>query len=104
MERIEHVAPLQLWRSVEMPNGMGYVVIDGPAADAIRAAAMMGQWLEGRRGFGSAKVHVTVGETAWKTSVFPHKESGGWFLPIKALVRKAEDLAEGDPVHLAVAL
>lgn len=104
MERITHEAPLLLWRSTEAPNGIGYLIIDGEAADAIRVAAMTGQWLEGRRGFGSARVTVTVGETVWATSVFPHKESGGWFLPVKAAVRKAEDLAEGALVRVMVAL
>ena len=47
-----------------------------------------------------ARVAVTIGDTSWNTSVFPHKESGGWLLPVKAAVRKAEGLAEGDAVTL----
>jgi hypothetical protein len=81
-----------------------YVVIEGAAADAIRVAAMTGQWLEGKRGFGSARVTVTIGETNWQTSVFPHKASGGWFLPVKAAVRKAEGLVEGDMTSISIAL
>lgn len=104
MERIEHEAPLLLWRSAEAPNGVAYVIIDGAAADAIRVAAMTGQWLEGRRGFGSAKVAATIGETVWTTSVFPDKGSGGWFLPVKAAVRKAEALAEGELVRVVIEL
>lgn len=67
-------------------------------------AAMSGQWLDGHKGFGSARVEVEIGDTRWKTSVFPHKESGGWILPIKAAVRKAEELAEGDAVTVTVSL
>jgi len=81
-----------------------YVVIEGTAADAIRIAAMTGQWLEGKRGFGSARVTVTIGETSWQTSVFPHKASGGWFLPVKAAVRKAEGLVKGDMTSISIAL
>lgn len=67
-------------------------------------AAMTGQWLDGRKGFGSARVEANIGDTRWKTSVFPHKESGGWLLPVKAAVRKSEGLAEGDDVTVTVSL
>ena len=56
--------------------------------------------LEGMaRGFGSLKVTATIGETSWRTSVFPSRETG-WMLPVKAAVRKAEALSEGDEVEL----
>ena len=44
------------------------------------------------RGFGSVKVEVTIGETVWKTSIFPSKQHGGYILPIKKAVRQAEDM------------
>ncbi|WP_243469509.1 DUF1905 domain-containing protein [Sphingopyxis granuli] len=47
---------------------------------------------------------ATIGDTRWNTSVFPHRESGGWLLPVKATVRKAEELAEGDAVTVTVSL
>lgn len=55
------------------------------------------------RGFGSLKVAVTIGGSTFKTSVFPSKETG-WMLPVKASVRKAEGLAEGDVVEVVLAL
>jgi len=51
----------------------------------------------GLRGFGSVKVEVTIGNTIWKTSIFPTKE-GEFILPVKAAVRKSENLNEGDIV------
>ena len=45
-------------------------------------------------GFGSVPVSVTIGETHWKTSLFPDKKAGSYVLPIKAAVRKAEHLKE----------
>ena len=69
-----------------------------------RAVGRADGWLDGRRGFGSAKVRVTIGDTSWSTSVFPHKQSGGWLLPVKAAVRKAEGLTEGDAVTVTVSL
>jgi len=56
--------------------------------------------LEGTaRGFGSLRVTATIGQTSWQTSVFPSRETG-WMLPVKAAVRKAEGLDEGDEVEL----
>ena len=41
-------------------------------------------------------MHVAIGRTRWQTSVFPSKDVSGYLLPIKASVRKAEKLVEGD--------
>lgn len=57
-----------------------------------------------RRGFGAVKVRVGVGDTWWDTSLFPHKESGGWMLPVKASVRKAEGVGAGDEIILSLTL
>ncbi len=48
-----------------------------------------------KRGFGSIRVRVTVGDTTWDTSVFPSKEAESFVLPVKAQVRKAEELGLG---------
>lgn len=47
-------------------------------------------------GWGMIPVNVRIGKTAWKTSLFP--KDGRYLVPIKAMVRKAEDLDEGDRV------
>ncbi|AJA09047.1 Conserved Putative membrane protein [Sphingopyxis fribergensis] len=104
MEDFTVTAPLWRWQSATAPAAWFFVTITGGAADGIRMAAMTGQWLEGRKGFGSARVEANIGDTQWKTSVFPHKESGGWLLPVKAAVRKAEGLTEGRPVTVTVSL
>ena len=104
MEEFAVTTPLWRWRSANGPAAWYFLTIAGDAADGIRLAAVSGQWLEGRRGFGSARVAARIGDTIWKTSVFPHRESGGWLLPVKAAVRKAEGLAEGDPVRVIVSL
>ena len=104
MEAFTVTTPLWRWQSATAPAAWFFVTIAGEVADAIRLAAIGGQWLDGRRGFGSAKVCATIGGTSWSTSVFPHKESGGWLLPVKAAVRKAEGLAESDMVTVTVSL
>lgn len=104
MEDFTVTTPLWRWQPAAAPAAWFFLTIAGEAADGIRLAAMSGQWLDGRRGFGSARVRAAIGDTQWSTSVFPHRESGGWLLPVKAAVRKAEGLAEGDEVAVTVSL
>lgn len=46
-------------------------------------------------GFGSIKVEVQVGDTVWRTSVFPDAKRGTLILPVKKDVRRREGLAVG---------
>lgn len=56
------------------------------------------------RGFGSLPVEVTVGATVWKTSIFPDKYSGSYILPLKAKVRKTEDIEANEMVTFSISL
>lgn len=98
-ESVETCATLWIWSSPEAPASWHFLTIDGEAAEAIRATALMRR-LEGeqRRGWGSIRVTATIGDTSWQTSVFPSKDSGGYLLPVKAAVRKSERLTAGDEV------
>ena len=49
-------------------------------------------------GWGMIPVLAQIGQTEWKTSLFP--KEGGYIVPIKDKVRKAEGLQEGDTVNL----
>ena len=100
-ESAETTATLWIWSSPEAPASWHFLTIDGEAAEAIRATALMRR-LEGgqRRGWGSIRVTATIGDTKWQTSVFPSKESGGYLLPVKAAVRKAEGLTADDEVKV----
>jgi len=57
-----------------------------------------------RRGFGSVRVEATIGKTSWKTSIFPDSRSGTYLLPLKASVRRAEDLVDGDEITFALSV
>ena len=103
-EQIAHTGPLWRWASPTAPAAWHFVTIDGTAGAPLSGTALMRR-LEGMsRGFGSLKVSVTIGESTFKTSVFPSKEQQGWLLPVKASVRKAEGLGEGDAVALVLTL
>lgn len=51
-------------------------------------------------GWGVIPVVVRIGKTEWKTSLFPKDDL--YLVPIKASVRKAENLEEGDEVTIAM--
>jgi hypothetical protein len=74
------------WRFARVP---------GDVADDIRGQALA-------RGFGSVRVEVTIGGTSWATSLFPEKATDSYLLPVKAAVRKAEGVDDGDVVRISL--
>ena len=56
------------------------------------------------RGFGSLPVEVAIGKTIWNTSVFPDTRSGTYVLPIKAAVRKKEDIYADESVTFSIVI
>jgi hypothetical protein len=88
---------LKMWSNDE--GRMHFMSVPAELSGEIKAHAMMV-----RRGFGSVRVEVTLDEIVWRTSVFPVKSSGGYFLPVKMeVVRKAE-IAAGDEVTVRLDL
>lgn len=102
---VAHSAAIWIWSNGTSPASWHFVTIDGDAGEQIAAHEAMRRLELGRgRGFGSVKVAVRIGGTQWNTSVFPSKTSGGYLLPIKAAVRKAENLTEGDKITVKLDL
>lgn len=85
----------ELWLHSDMPGAWCFATLPPDVADEIRAS-------HERRGFGSVPVDVVLGETRWDTSVFPDRASGSFLLPVKAAVRRAEDVDGGDTVTLTI--
>jgi hypothetical protein len=104
-EQYSTTATLWIWSTDKAPASWHFLTLTGEVAEAIHALALMRRLEYGaKRGWGSIKVTATIGETSWQTSIFPAKESGGWLLPVKAAVRKAEGLIAGDSVKIDVKL
>jgi hypothetical protein len=53
-------------------------------------------------GWGMIPVRAQIGETEWKTSLFPKDDL--YIVPVKASVRTAEQLKEGDKVTVRLEL
>ena len=55
-------------------------------------------------GWGSLPVNVTIGNTTWKTSIFPDSKTKTYLLPLKAEVRKKEKIMVGDVIALTLTI
>jgi hypothetical protein len=92
--KITFTAPLWLW------NGKGawhFVTLPLNESQIIKMAVP-------RRGWGSVRVKAKIGGTDWSTSIFPDSKAGAYLLPVKAEVRKRENIAPGDMVEISVSL
>lgn len=109
MENTSHnnvstAATLWVWKG-DGPAAWHFLTINGPAGETIAAHEAMERLELGKgRGFGSVKVAAQIGDSSWKTSVFPSKSVEGWLLPVKAAIRKAEGIVEGDEVMVTLEL
>lgn len=86
MIKLEYKMRARVWL---YPGAAGWHFVTLPAKDseAIKKAFGVAQ-----RGWGSLPVTATVGKTSWKTSIFPDKQLGAYVLPLKAEVRKKENI------------
>ncbi|GJQ21958.1 MAG: hypothetical protein HBSIN02_23130 [Bacteroidia bacterium] len=84
----------RLWL-YEGPGGWHFVTLPAARAKEIRTSTS-GR----RRGWGSIPVTVSIGSSTWKTSLFPDRKSSSYVLPVKAEVRRKENLAEGNRVTM----
>lgn len=58
----------------------------------------------GRRGWGAVKCLVRLGKSEWKTSVFPESKSGCYILPVKAEIRRVNNIKEKDYSDIIIEL
>ena len=73
-----------------------FVTLPGHIADQIKFVRQK------QPGFGTVRVKARIGKTEWQTSLFPDKASNGFLLPIKAAVRRNENLAVGDSLSVSI--
>jgi hypothetical protein len=87
---IEFSGPIWYWRG---PSPYYFVTVPENESNAIHAISGLVTY-----GWGMIPVRVRVGETAWKTALWP--KDGRYIVPLKDVVRKAEDLEEGDEISV----
>ena len=87
---IEFNGKIFIWRG---PAPFFFVTVPEKQSQDIKAISGLVTY-----GWGVIPVHVRIGNTEWTTSLFP--KDGRYLVPIKASVRKAENLDEGDNVTI----
>ena len=85
---IEFEGKIWFWRG---PAPWYYVTVPAKQSRELKAIVRFVTY-----GWGMIPVDVQIGKTRWTTSLFP--KDGRYIVPIKASVRKAENLEEGDTV------
>lgn len=91
---------LQAWSEPGGTARAHFVTITGNAAAELAARVAVHRVELGRKpGGGGAKVTAGIGGTRWTSQVMP-QPGGGWVMPVKIAVVRAEGLREGDPIVL----
>lgn len=88
--KIEFNGNIWFWKG---PAPWFFVTVPPAEVHELKAIAGMVTY-----GWGMIPVTARIGGTAWQTSLFP--KNGSYIVPIKAHVRTAEQLKEGDNVTL----
>ncbi|MFF5228866.1 DUF1905 domain-containing protein [Dactylosporangium sp. NPDC000521] len=78
------------WRG---PSPFHFVTVPEDECAALRSAASLVTY-----GWGMIPVTARIGDTTWTTSLFP--KDGGYVVPLKDRVRKAEDIDLADTVTI----
>jgi hypothetical protein len=87
---LEFHGPLFSWVG---PAPWYFVAVPLEHCDFLKAASPMVSY-----GWGMIPVTAHIGATSWRTSLW--SKDGSYLVPVKASVRKAEGLAEGDSVRV----
>lgn len=82
------------WRG---PSPYHFVTVPPPQSAEIQAAAALVTY-----GWGMIPVAARLGVTRWTTSLFA--KDGGYVVPLKDLVRKAEGIEVGDTVTVRLSI
>ncbi len=79
------------------PAPFHFVAVPEEQSNAIKAISALVSY-----GWGVIPARVQIGETEWKTSLFP--KAGRYLVPIKVSVQKSENLGVGDSVILQLVI
>jgi len=89
---LDFTGEMWFWKG---PAPWHFVTVPDAESDALKAASAYLTY-----GWGMIPVAARIGGTRWTTSLFP--KDGRYVLPVKTVVRKAEELDVGDVVTVVL--
>jgi hypothetical protein len=92
--RLAFATELIYWRG---PSPFHYLAVPPDGCEILRLVAPAATY-----GWGVIPVRVTIGVTVFDTSLFP--KDGGYLVPVRDAVRRAERLALGDEVSVELTI
>lgn len=92
--KCEFEGEIWFWRG---PSPWYFVTVPEEESSELEATASFVTY-----GWGVIPATVTIGDTEWTTSLMP--KDGAYLVPLKADVRRAENLEEGDTVRVRLAV
>lgn len=90
--RLDFSGEIWYWRG---PSPFHFVTVPARESEDIRSVAALVTY-----GWGVIPVEARIGATRWTTSLFPR--DGGYALPVRADIRRAEGIALGDVVRVSL--
>lgn len=92
--KLEFSGPVWYWKG---PAPHHFVTVPPAQCQELRAASKFVTY-----GWGMIPVRVQIGETEWKTSLFP--KDGQYIVPLRMNVRRKERIEEGDEVTVRLSI
>jgi Domain of unknown function (DUF1905) len=92
--KLQFSGELWYWRG---PAPFHFVTVPEAESAELRATAALVTY-----GWGMIPAELVIGSTRWTTSLFP--KDGGYVVPLKERVRRAEQIAVGDTVTVRLAV
>ena len=91
---LEFTADIWEWRG---PSPFHFVTVPAELCDIVHAVSGIVTY-----GWGMIPVSATIGTTTFTTAMWP--KDGGYVLPLKDVVRRAERLGEGDEITVRIGI
>ena len=91
---VEFTGDVWHWRG---PSPFFFVTVPGGPSEELDAVSELVSY-----GWGMIPVRARIGGTQWRTSLFP--KDGGYVVPLKDAVRRAEGIDEGDTVTVTLSV
>lgn len=78
-------------------GGWHFLTLTSAASKEVRSLVQGTSW-------GMIPVLAEIGDTKWKTSIFPEKDSPQYVLPLKADIRKKEGILPDQKINASVTI